>query len=360
MMYPPRRAIPTRAGLFALGAPIVLGVAAVNAGNNLLFILLGATLGAIVLSGVLSERNIRRVKVDVRPLAPPYAGEPARLLVTFSREPAPNDELAYALRVVEGTGRPLIDAMSMKKFPLGERLDVTLPLLDGRTGSKLGVRVFPKRGAASLGPCELKTRYPFGLLEKARDIDVNVDVLVRPRRITVPPELADPRGLARDGEQSSRRGLGLEVYGLREREDRDSLHRIHALRSLTLGKDVVIETAGVERPIAMLGIASAGAADPVAFERALEVACAVLEEWDARGYAVGLATGQQVFEPASVSVASLLDAIAKLELGPSTATLPRDSTLWIVPAGALRPDATATCAIVAADGRVSVSHGGAS
>ena len=45
-MHPPRRAIPTRAGLFALGAPIVLGVAAVNASNNLLFILLG---GAVMI-----------------------------------------------------------------------------------------------------------------------------------------------------------------------------------------------------------------------------------------------------------------------------------------------------------------------
>src|SRR5688500_10591939 len=42
---PPRRLIPTRAGMFTLGAPLILGIAAINAGNNLLFLLLGASLG---------------------------------------------------------------------------------------------------------------------------------------------------------------------------------------------------------------------------------------------------------------------------------------------------------------------------
>src|SRR5437870_11471464 len=83
---PPRRAIPTRAGLFALGAPIVLGVAAVNASNNLLFMLLGGVLGAIVLSGILSERNIRGVRARVEPVSSVYAGEPCRLKVTLERE----------------------------------------------------------------------------------------------------------------------------------------------------------------------------------------------------------------------------------------------------------------------------------
>lgn len=54
-------------------------------------------------------------------------------------------------------------------------------------------------------------------------------------------------------------------------------HRVHALRSLSAaGRDVVVETAGIERPIAWLGIANVEGANLEAFERTLEVAQALL------------------------------------------------------------------------------------
>ena len=105
MLRPPRRAIPTVPGLFALAAPTFLGLAAVTATNNLLFLLLGATLGAIVLSGILSERNIKTIRVGVRPVAPVYAAEVARLQVRFHRKVARSS--AFDLRFREAPG-PLL------------------------------------------------------------------------------------------------------------------------------------------------------------------------------------------------------------------------------------------------------------
>lgn len=96
---PPRRAVPTRAGWFVLAVPLVLGMAAVTASNNLLFMLLAASLGAIVLSGILSERNIREVRVHVRPVTAAYAGEPCRLEVRFERPPELGP--AFGLKVLE-------------------------------------------------------------------------------------------------------------------------------------------------------------------------------------------------------------------------------------------------------------------
>jgi uncharacterized protein (DUF58 family) len=328
---PPRRAIPTRAGLFALSAPIVLGVAAVNASNNLLFILLGGVLGSIVLSGILSERNMRGVKVNVRSVSQAYAGEPAKLLVGFERDrelPA-----AFALRVREIRPGGLL--AYLRSFPRG--LEVHLPLLDGRRAERVGTRIFDRRGPAEVGACELTTRYPFGLLIKARDAEVDVGVLVRPKRIPAPRELADPRGIASDGEVSERRGQGIDLYGLRERDDRDAMQRVHALRSLSLGRDVVIETAGVERPIAVLGLSTASSADPEAFERALELAQAVLIAWDERGYAVGLETSSESFAPGEHSLDALLDRLATLAPAEVEKHEALAAGLWIVPAGAPRP-----------------------
>jgi uncharacterized protein (DUF58 family) len=329
--YPPRRAIPTRAGLFALAAPIVLGVAAVNASNNLLFILLGGVLGAIVLSGIMSERNLYGVRTDVKQISPIYRGEPGRLLVTFSKDP----EFAlpsYALRLRERKSRSIFTGFRIRNLR-SDLLVVTLPELSERSASKIGQRTFDARGRAALGFFELTTRHPFGLLVKARDTDVDAQILVRPKRVPVPAALADPASLAGDGEAPARRGLGLELYGLRERDDRDAFTRLHALRSLSLGFDVVIETDGVEQPIASLGIANVQGADPEAFERALEIASSVLNAWDERGYLVGLETATQRWPPGTASLDEMLDAIALLGLEGRIDHAPA-SALWIAPAGA--------------------------
>jgi uncharacterized protein (DUF58 family) len=350
-MHPPRRAIPTRAGLFALGAPIVLGVAAVNASNNLLFMLLGGVLGAIVLSGILSERNMHGVVASVRPLSNAYANEPTRLLVTLEREDGSTP--FYALMLKERRGDTFfLDLIARRSR--AELLSVTMPIVAGKTERRLGTRVFEARGEGKLGRCELLTRYPFGLLTKSRDVDVDVVVLVRPKRVEVPEALADPGRVAIDGDAAERRGVGLEVYGLREKEDRDAFQRIHALRSLTLGTDVVIETDAVERPMAWLGVENRSGADPIAFERALEVAQAVLVEWDRRGFAVGLATCSGMYPPNTASLDTILDVLAKLELVDGDIERRIEPPIWIVPSGASNGSPDTITASIDDQGRLSI------
>lgn len=347
---PPRRAIPTRAGLFVLGSPLVLGVAAVSATNNLLFMLLSAAMVTVVVSGVLSERNMRGVEVRIRPLQPVYVAEPAPLDVRFWRPADAAGQPAYGL-IVRESPQGIWPPWRRKHLVSPTILDAQLSVLDGREGRVVGRRTFAERGRAQLGPCELVTTYPFALLNKARDISVALEVLVRPRRVPCPPELDDPRGLQVDGDTRDRKGIGLEVYGLRERQTWDSVHRIHALRSLALGKEVVLETAGAEQPSAWLGVAPTGA-DPVAWERALEVAQAVLLAWDRRGYAAGLTVGDTVLAPGRASLEALLDALARAE--PGSAPVRPGPGLWLVPAGGAVDALGGRQATVRRDGLVKV------
>lgn len=355
LMHPPRRAYPTRAGLFALAAPIALGVAAVNASNNLLFMLLGGVLGAIILSGLLSEKNIRGVAVDVQPVGVAYVDEPTRVEVRFAfEEPHDPKRSAFALKVKERKSRSLFSALWLRDRGF-EGLTVILPLLDRQSAPRLGTRTFRERGPARLGPCELSTRYPFGLLTKVKDLDVEVDFLVRPRRVPVPAVLGDPKNVAAEGDIASRRGLGLEVYGLRERESRDPLHRLHGLRSLSLGRDVVLETAGDERPIAWLGVANLQGADPVAFERALEIVSAALVEWDEQGYLVGLATVNHRYPPGTTSLSFLLDVLAALGLEvPDQQAQEVAPPLWIAPIAAALDGGVPDAQGLASDGALLV------
>jgi len=66
--FRPRRTIwPTRDGWWCLLVVIGLGVAAINTGNNLLYLLEAMVLALIVVSGILSEQSVRGVRVAVRP-----------------------------------------------------------------------------------------------------------------------------------------------------------------------------------------------------------------------------------------------------------------------------------------------------
>ena len=355
---PPRRAIPTRAGLFILSSPLVLGVAAVSATNNLLFMLLAASMVTVVVSGVLSERNMRGVEVQVRAMKSVFAGEPAALDVVFSR-PA-GAAPAYGL-IARESPQGIWPPWRPKALVSPRILDAQLAVLEGRRGRVVGYRAFERRGPARLGPCELVTTYPFALLNKARDLDIACEVLVRPRRVPCPRALEDPRTLQIAGDAKDKRGLGLEVYGLRERQRWDSAHRVHALRSLTLGKEVVLELAGAERPAAWLGVAYGPGVAPGAWERALEIAQAVLTEWDRRGFAPGLSVGSARRPPGASSIDGLLDLIARAE--PAAVDEPGPG-LWLMPAGAPRPtfpgltapvEAEESGAAVRADRSVSMS-----
>jgi uncharacterized protein (DUF58 family) len=318
--------MPTRAGVFTLGAPFVLGLAAINSSNNLLFLLLGVSLSLILLSGILSERMVWGLEVNIEPAGEAYADEPARLLVSIHRwRYRPGDAPLFGLRVKE-RGRARAGA-----------LDVRLPILEGQSGRVLGERVFATRGKLALGPTEIRTVYPFALLTKICDLDAGCTLIVRPRRIPVPEALADPEGAIAEGRADARRGHGQDVYGLRERQEFDPLYRVHALRSLRLDREVVVETEAARRPMAWLGLANIAGADPEAFERAIEIAAATLVEWEDRGFAVGLVTAGETFHPGQADAHALLDVLALMGLEAGLADPGRAGPFWLIPEGALLP-----------------------
>lgn len=343
---PARRTIPTKAGVFALAAPIFLGSAAINASNNLLFILLGASLGAIVLSGILSERAVAGVDADVEPLGDICAGSDGRFLVRVRR------------RLAEGAVAPAFGFQIRERLPKKERqrvgklLDVVLPCVEGRAGKAVATRHFPRRGRVELGRLELATTYPFGLLTKSRDVSAKATVIVRPREVDVPAALADPRGMATGGQSAVARGQGEDIYGLRERAEWDPLHRIHARRSMALDRELVVETEAMRKPMAWLGIVTAGRVAQDGFERTLEVAAATLRQWDRSGYAVGLRTSSAVWSPGSSDLSDLLDAVALLEQGGRPAGQDDGEPLWLVPEGAQPPHGAREFVTVLATGEV--------
>ncbi len=291
------------------------------------------------------------MRARVAQLGPAFAGEPARVQVFFEREVP---EAAFGLTVREykdfwGRGRDKVLRKTYPHAPL--RMEASLAVLEGR-GDVLAQRFFAQRGQHPLHDFELITTFPFSLLEKGRDLPAATEIVVRPRRVPAPAELADPRGFVPEGDEAPDRGAGLEIYGLREREDRDALSRLHALRSLTLDRDVVLETAGVIRPTTWIGIANQRGASPLAFEHTLALAQAIIGAWSDAGWAVGVATLGWTARPSGTDIEATLDKLATLDLVAGSAD--GVAALWLVPQGA-STDVKGRAVHVAPDGAWSLA-----
>lgn len=315
--------------MFALVAPLVLGVAGVTAGNNLLFMLLGATLGSVVLSGVISERAIKQVDVEVRPAGPIEAGSSARLLVRFLRPPGAMRLFGLCVFEMEGLG--LFPKKSDRLLYAG------VPVIEGSEARTRCRRRFERRGSARLGPCEVSTTFPFGLLRKTREIELRLTAVVWPRRVPLPAVLSDARTDASAGVPVPSPGPGTEILGVRERREGENVRRLHALRSAFLDKDIVVESAREQQTVVWVGVDARSGAAPEALDRACELAAAVLRDRSEQGRPLGLVTPAGPVGPAPLPV--LLDRLGMLEPeAPDEREGP--PALWLVPAGvAARPGA---------------------
>ena len=149
----------TRLGRWYCGLTLGIGFAAINTGNNLLFLVLGLLLASIVVSGVLSENALRGVRLERRLPGSATAGQPSLvgLVATNGKRRAPSFSLELRERGgdVEGHGYLLLLAA-------GESREVAYRFTPSR------------RGRFSFRRLEVATRSPFGFFEKSRPIDAPV------------------------------------------------------------------------------------------------------------------------------------------------------------------------------------------
>ena len=94
----------TRAGIIYVLITIVIGIAAINTGNNLLYVIVASLLSAIVVSGIASAAVLRALQLDVLLPEHVFAGRPmiARLLLRNSSSWMPS----FSVRVVPAKRKP--------------------------------------------------------------------------------------------------------------------------------------------------------------------------------------------------------------------------------------------------------------
>lgn len=228
---PPRKLKLTREGKYFIGVTFGVGFAAINTGNNLLYLLLGMLLSLIVVSGVMSELSLRDLGV-VRRL-PPRAQVGRAHLVEIEVFNHKHRVPSYAIEIEDlRAGQPADKRCFFLK-------------ISPRSTQVAAYRRTPaRRGRDKHIGFRVATRFPFGLFEKSREINAQGDLIIYPAvdPVTLP---SDGRGERLGGATALGRGTGDEVLGVRPMREGDDPRDIYWRKS-TLPNHFVLRERGRE------------------------------------------------------------------------------------------------------------------
>ena len=214
---PPRKLKLTREGKYFIGVTFGVGFAAINTGNNLLYLLLGMLLSLIIVSGVMSELSLRDLAV-VRRL-PPRAQVGRAHLVEIEVFNHKQRVPSYAIEIEDlRAGQPADKRCFFLK-------------ISPRSTQVAAYRRTPaRRGRDRHVGFRVATRFPFGLFEKSREIAAQGDLIIYPAvdPIALPNEAYGERV---GGASAVGRGIGDEVLGVRPMREGDDPRDIYWRKS---------------------------------------------------------------------------------------------------------------------------------
>jgi uncharacterized protein (DUF58 family) len=300
----------TREGKYFIALTLGVGFAAVNTGNNLLFLILGMMLALIVGSGILSEISLRSLTVTRLVPARVFAEQPT--LVGSSVHNAKSQVSSFSIEVED----LLADRLLEKKCYF-------LKVLPGRTQQASYRHTFPRRGRYRLTGFQVSTQFPFSLFRKSRYASVPQDLVVYPRLHPVaPPASTQPGGEEDRRARIARRG---DFHALREFRAGDDLRDVCWRKSAHLRRLMIRqheEPTGKRVTICFDNAIDAELLSPDDLdrrERAVSEAASLAAHYIQRDYSVALYTRSSLVKEGSgeAQLDRLLLALALLEFVPA-------------------------------------------
>ena len=245
----------TRVGIIYVVTVLLIGIAALNTGNNLLYIVVAVMLAAIVVSGFASALVLRKLELDIRLPEHVFAGRSilARILLRNPRKWLPSFSVnvvslekvkpARHWRWLPSTfavprGRPpekqWIRLPDRQLRRLVERAAVPnifngsayFPYLPARSSLMSDLELkFERRGRYQQERFGLATRFPFAFLTKTRRVPLVREVIVYPS-VEPTDEFFEVLPLITGEFASFVRGRGNDLYRIREYMPEDSARHV--------------------------------------------------------------------------------------------------------------------------------------
>jgi uncharacterized protein (DUF58 family) len=240
----------TREGIVYIAGILVVALAALNTGNNLLFMVLACLLAGLLISGLLSRVVLGGIDVSLELPEHIFARRTNLAVAELHNEKQMTPSFSISL-VSE-------DAPQAKKntlaSPLPKILDrpVYFPYIPHRQTVRQSVELtFPRRGVYRQDALGLRTRFPFGFLQKTRRVNSKIEVVVYPQ-IQPTEEFYEVLPLVSGELESYQRGRGNDLYSIRDYQSNDSARHVDWKASAKIGALQVKEYAREDERRVML------------------------------------------------------------------------------------------------------------
>jgi len=320
----------TRAGMIYILITVVIGIAAINTGNNLLYVVVSALLAAIIVSGIASAVVLQSLELDVLLPEHVFAARPmrGRLLLRNASSWMPS----FSVRVVPAKRKPArtwrweaytfgwprhrapeqqwLRVPDRRLRRVSETLEkpileqsVYFPFLAPEQELRADLELcFAERGRYREKNFGLATRFPFAFLTKTRSINLPREIIAYPvveptdRFLEVLPMVT--------GEfETFVRGRGYDLYRIREYMPEDSARHVDWKATARTGSLKVREFSREdERKLRIVFDNPApGVLTPPAYERAVRLAASLAwhfhhEDVEVSFVAPGLEPTSDVFD----------------------------------------------------------------
>jgi len=287
----------TREGKRFILAAVLIGVAAVNTGNNLIYLIFSLMLSFILLAIALLRTNLSGMSLEVLINHPVFAGERSHALfiIRNRKQRIP----AYSIHITApGVSSPVYCTFVPPKGFVEEEVKIT----------------FSKRGMYSFGDFFIRSGFPFILFEKSSVVKVSGGALVYPALIDVDHFISDISG--REGLGTGRGlGTGQEIHAIREFRYGDDWRNIHWKATAKASSLMVKEYAVTQIRKVTLIIDNLLPATEDDFEKTLSLAGSLAHYFLGAGYFVRVLSCKKVvpFGAGDEHLFKVLDVLALMQ-----------------------------------------------
>lgn len=215
----------TREGAVYIMIIAVISVAALNTGNNLLFIILASLLAGILVSGILSHIVLSDLELEFALPEHIFAHQPL-----VSHLELRNLKWFFpSFSVTITAAEKALNPRAGKKSPADRQIleqPVYVPFVPRRSSVTERVELtFPRRGRYTQEGFRVSTKFPFGFLRKTRDIPARHEILVLPS-VEPTEEFYEILPLLSGEVESFYKGRGHDLYAIRDYQEDDSARHV--------------------------------------------------------------------------------------------------------------------------------------
>ncbi|HEV2424703.1 MAG TPA: DUF58 domain-containing protein [Terriglobia bacterium] len=269
----------TRTGAVYVLLMFSIGLAAVNTGNNLLYLVLAVLLAGVLVSGAVSRLMLGRLEIELELPEHIFARRPAPARLTLHNRKSVFASFAVTLAPPRDRRRARDDSPLTRR----EGQVVTEPVFwEYLPPLSAAVRhlelTFPARGRYAQEGFRLATRFPFGLLVKARRVPLRREVIVLPA-IEPTAEFYEVLPLVTGEVETLAKGRGHDLYAIRDYHASDAARHVDWKATARSQRLKVREfTREDERRVILVldpHLPAQGAAERARFEKAVHL-CACL------------------------------------------------------------------------------------